>query len=168
MPVDLTPVIILLILIVVPIALALKKDKKYVALIAVFFEGLLVCSFLLYVYIPGWVLMHKANREDPNAQYELGRWYVNNYIAYQLGADVDSSRYWVERAAKHKYPPALYSLGIMYKYGYFVPEPKGWTGPGGNVFPQPKKGQLVIDEAISLGFKPPVREDEFYWHVFRK
>jgi hypothetical protein len=62
----------------------------------------------------------------------------------------------------------IYALGVRLKYGDFVPKPPHWTGPGGNAFPQPERGQALIDQAIRGGFTRPVDGRRFYWQVLRK
>jgi hypothetical protein len=59
--------------------------------------------------------------------------------------------------------------GVRLKYGEHVPKSSGWTGAGGNHFPQPELGQKFIDEALASGFRPlpGVDEEVYYWHVYR-
>jgi TPR repeat protein len=163
MPVSLTPILLILIFVLALIIAALNDRKALVR--TALAEAVCLVMFLLYVYAPALWLLHAAKHGDPKAQYELSRWYVNNYF----GPDTERSFEWLNRSANAKYPEALYALGIQYKYGDFVPQPANWNGPSGNWFPQPEKGQALIDEALRLGFKPPPGvEEQFYAKVYRK
>jgi hypothetical protein len=76
---------------------------------------------------------------------------------------------WLEKAAAVDYPPAVYAKGVRLKFGQHVPRPADWEEPpGGNVFPQPERGQALIDKAIRLGYQPTIDEDYFYWRQYRK
>ena len=134
----------------------------------------IVLLLVLSVYVPGWVLMARANRGDPHAQYELARWtenhweQINQYLLWPTDPDVLGGYAWLERAAAQDYPPAVWLVGVRLKYGIHVPQPPGWKGAAGNVFPQPERGQEMIDRAIRLGFQPPADEEKYYWQVYRK
>ncbi|MCM3872066.1 MAG: hypothetical protein ND895_15395 [Pyrinomonadaceae bacterium] len=134
----------------------------------------LVVILFLAVYAPSWVLTVKANAGDANAQYELARWTENHceqigeFVLWPCQADVLGGYAWLEKSAGQEYPPALYAVGVRLKYGEHVPQPPEWSGPGGNVFPQPERGQKKIDRALALGFHPPVEEEYFYWRVYRR
>jgi hypothetical protein len=171
MPVSFFPLVLTLLLVAIPL-LCLAKGKR------LFFLGLggsalFVLAMILPIYIPGWMLSARAHGGDPVAQYELARWHENHCEAIQqlffwpCEPDVRAGYRWLEQAAAHDYPPALYALGVRLKYGDFVPRPENWTGPGGNVFPQPERGQPLIDRALRLGYKPEVPERLFYFTVFR-
>jgi hypothetical protein len=125
-------------------------------------------------YIPGWWLMLQASRGDPGALYQLARWHENHcekvgtFILWPCSPDVEAGYRALERSAASNYPPAIYALGVRLKYGEHVPEPPGWMGPGGNFFPQPERGQRLIDQALQAGFTPKVHESLFYSQEFRK
>jgi len=119
--------------------------------------------------------MIKANRGDAVSQYELARWTENHcsqisvVILWPSQSDVLGGYEWLEKAAQQDYPPALWMVGIRLKYGIHVPRPLNWKGPAGNVFPQPERGQQMIDRAIELGFEPPrIDEEGYYYQVYRK
>jgi TPR repeat protein len=171
MPVGVWPLMVTVLLLATPVGLWFYKWK--VSLIAIAVEFLLVSCILLSVYLPGWRLTSKAKQGDPRAQYEVARWYENHHerighlILWPGTSDVVSGYYWLERAAAQEYPPAMYALGARLKHGMHVPEPPGWTGPSGNVFPQPKKGKDLIDKALSMGFRPKTNSYYFYDFEFR-
>ncbi len=132
--------------------------------------GVIVAPFL----IPGGILRIQAGAGNPKAQYRYARWLENtpesigSVILWPFPPDVLGGYEWLEKSAEGGFPPALYVQGIRLKHGFHVPEPAGWTGPGGNVFPQPEKGQALIDKALALGFQTPaVPEESYYWHVYR-
>ena len=173
MPVSVLPCITPLLLIGVPLLLLFKSRRAatWGAVVSVCLLALL----LLSVYIPGWRLHAKAAKGDPVAQYEYAQWLENH--SEQLGAiilwpsepDVLGGYAWLEKAAAQNYPPAVWLVGVRVKEGTFVPEPPGWTGPGGNVFPQPERGQAMIDRAVNqLGYRPPASEDTFYFQHYRR
>lgn len=126
------------------------------------------------VFLPG--LMHAvgAKAGAPRAQYEYARWLENHCTALQTwlpipcNSDVEAGYLWLERAAENNYTPAIYILGVRLKYGIHVPRPKDWSGPGGNTFPQPERGQVLMDEALSRGFRPRVTEAAAYYQSFRR
>jgi hypothetical protein len=171
MPVSYTPCVVPLLLLLVPLLFALKGKKAF--LIASGVSLGLVLLFLLSVYVPGWVLRARAGRGDPAAQYELARWHENHceeiqeWLPWPCEPDVLTGYAWLERAAGENYPPAVYAVGVRLKYGDHVPRPDGWDGPAGNSFPQPERGQEMIDKALRLGYKPEVDEEDFYWKVYR-
>lgn len=125
-------------------------------------------------FIPGWWLMWRAHRGDGSAMYELARWHENHaervgaLILWPFEPDTTAGYRELERAAATGHPPAMYALGLRLKHGDFVPEPSGWTGAAGNVFPQPGRGQPLIDRAVQAGFQPSVPEEQFYWQSFRR
>lgn len=125
-------------------------------------------------YIPGWWFMLRSLRGDGAALYQLARWHENHcekigaLILWPCSPNLEAGYQVLERSAAAGYPPAIYALGVRLKHGIFVPQPPGWTGPGGNVFPQPERGQPLIDRALKAGFTPKVEENLFYWQEFRK
>ena len=124
-------------------------------------------------YVPGWWLMLRSRSNDPSTLYRLSRWHerhaeqIGDLILWPFEPDVASGFACLERAAAQDFPPALYAVGVRLKHGELVPKPPNWTGPAGNHFPQPERGQPLIDKALRLGFKPIVSEELFYTHVFR-
>ena len=56
---------------------------------------------------------------DSFAQYQLWLLYINGEFIPKPKAYV-----WLKKAAGNKYPDAMYSLGILYYYGFIVPEQK--------------------------------------------
>jgi hypothetical protein len=173
MPVSFLPCITPLLLIGVPLLLALKSLRA-----AKFAEICSVCLlslFLLMVYAPGWWLLAKAERGDAAAQYRYAQWLENHsgqigeIILWPSAPDVLGGYHWLEKSAAQNYPPAVWLIGVRLKQRMHVPEPPNWTGPAGNVFRQPARGQALIDHAIiDLGYKPPTREESFYWQHYRR
>ena len=150
----------------------MKGRKAF--LIAASVSASLIIIFFLSVYVPGWVLGAKAKAGDAEAQYELARWteghceQIGEVILWPCEPDVLGGYAWLEKSAGQDYPPALFALGVRLKYGDHVPQPPNWSGPGGNVFPQPERGQKLIDRAQALGFRPSVEEQYYYWMVYRR
>lgn len=159
MPVNFAPVILLFLAIVIPLSLALLKRFR-ASIGVVVLEIVLLVVYLLSIYMPGWRLEGLAERGDPVAQFQYSRWCRSVTIAGQQLIDVSASLNWLERSADQGYPPAIYTLGVKYKYGEEFP---GHSG----LFPQPDKGQPLIDKALALGFTPPIAEDLYYrtWYT---
>jgi TPR repeat protein len=64
--------------------------------------------------------LNKLGSEDDSfAQYQLWLLYINGELITKPKAYV-----WLKKAAGNKYPDALYSLGLLYYYGFIVPEQK--------------------------------------------
>jgi hypothetical protein len=172
MPVSYLPCITPLLLIGVPLLFAFRGRRPF--WIAMCVSATLLLAMLLAVYVPGWALRSKAYAGDAAAQYELARWTENHseqigsVILWPASPDVLGGYRWLEKSAAQDYPPALYAIGVRLKHGVHVPRPPNWTGPAGNVFPQPERGQRHIDRALELGYRPVVEEELFYWHVYRK
>ena len=172
MPVSLLPIILPVLLVGVPLLFWSKGRSAFRGAAAA--SASLFAALVLYVYAPGWVLTLRANAGEAEAQYELGRWTENHceqigrFILWPCESDVLGGYAWLEKSAAQDYPPALYALGVRLKYGEHVPQPPGWTGPGGNVFKQPERGQQYIDRALALGFRPSEEEQYYYWRVYRK
>ena len=126
--------------------LLLFKSKR-AAGIAAAISVLLGMAFLLSVYIPGWWLHRYAAAGDPVAQYRYAQWLenhsetINQFVLWPVHPDVLGGFSWLEKAANQNYPPAVWLVGVRLKYGIAVPEQPDWSGPGGNVFPQPERGQ---------------------------
>jgi len=171
MPVSYVPLVLPLLLLGVPL-LCLRRGKRPFLIASACSLGLLLLV-LLPIYAPGWVLMVRARGGDPATQYELARWHENHceevqaWLLWPCHSDVLTGYAWLEKAAGQDYPPALYTLGVRLKYGAHVPRPENWTGPAGNVFPQPERGQRLIDRALSLGYKPRTSEELHYVKVYR-
>lgn len=168
MPVSYLPCFSWLLLLGFPF-LFLRKGKRSFWRATAFAAGLAV-AFLLSVFVPGWLLWVKAVRGDAESQYELARWTENHceqiqrVLLWPCSPDVLGSYVWLERSAGQDYPPALFVLGVRLKYGYHVPQPENWQGPEGNFLPQPERGQVYIDRALALGFRPGMAE-QYYCRI---
>ena len=179
MPVNYLPLIFGLVIFIVPVIIIVKlillKDNFRSLLKILLIQSVLLAIIFLFVYLPGYIYMYEAHyKNDPKSQYELSRWYenhadkINSIIMIpflKAECDVKKGFEWLNRSADNEYPEAIYALGIMYKYGIFVPDPSG-RNTGGNYFPQPEKGQQLIDKAIQAGYKPNVKEEDFYYLHF--
>ncbi len=88
-------------------------------------------------------------------------------IPWPVTPEVLGGYAWLEKSAALNYPPAVYAVGVRLKYGDYVPRPEGWTGAAGNHFPQPERGQKMIDQALQLGYVPRIEEQYFYWKEYR-
>jgi len=171
MPVSPIPCVTPLLLVAVPLLFLLRGKKPF--LIASACSITLLILLLLPFYIPGWILILKERGGNPEAQYELARWHENHcgaiqeWLLWPCEPDVLAGYAWLEKAADQDYPPALYTIGVRLKYGQHVPRPANWSGPAGNVFPQPAKGQALIDRALELGYKPQTKEEFHYMSVYR-
>ena len=172
MPVSFLPLVLPIIFFVLLIRGARNGKRAFVrsVVIVVAITGLCVMPF----YVSGWWHMFRAWRGDAASMYQLARWHENHcervgaLILWPCSPNVESGYRTLERAAAAGYPEAIYALGVRLKYGDFVSQPPGWAGPGGNYFPQPEKGQPLIEQALRAGFTPPVEERLFYAKVFRK
>lgn len=147
--------------------------KKFLLALAVSVS--VVLSFFLSVYIPGWILMFRAGRGDAASMYELARWTENHdeqisaYILWPFHPDVMGGYAQLEHAAALDHPQAVYAIGVRLKYGEQVPRPADWPkNESGTYFPQPERGQELIDKAIRLGYQPTIDEKEFYRRQYRK
>ncbi|MEK9933050.1 MAG: hypothetical protein VW549_06535, partial [Methylophilaceae bacterium] len=65
-------------------------------------------------------LQKLGSEDDSFAQYQLWLLYINGELITKPKAYV-----WLKKAAGNQYPDALYSLGILYYYGFIVPEQRG-------------------------------------------
>jgi hypothetical protein len=171
MPVSYFPCVLPLLLVAVPLLFLPRGKKPFLVASA---GSLVVLTLLLLpFYIPGWMLMIKARGGNPEIQYELDRWHENHcgaiqdWLLWPCEPDVLTGYAWLEKAAQQDYPPAVYTLGVRLKYGVHVPQPANWTGPAGNVFPQPARGQALIDRALQLGYMPQTDEEFHYMKVYR-
>jgi TPR repeat protein len=72
-------------------------------------------------------------KDDSFAQYQLWLLYINGEFIPKSKAYV-----WLKKAAGNKYPDAMYSLGILYYYGFIVPEQKS-------------KALKLLEESSELG-----------------
>ena len=78
--------------------------------------------------------LKKLGLEDNSfAQYQLWLLYINGEFVTKPKAYV-----WLKKAAGNKYPDAMYSLGILYYYGFIVPE-------------QESKALRLLEESSGLG-----------------
>jgi hypothetical protein len=165
MPVSFVPLVLPVIFVAVLVFGATRGTRAFLNTLGVV-AGLAVLVIVPF-YAPGWLLMRRAHAGDAAAMYELAHWHeshagrVNEIIIWPFSSDVEAGYAELERSAAAGYTPAMYALGVRLKYGKGVPEPPGWTGPAGNVFPQPERGQPLIDQAIKAGFKPSVPEKQF-------
>jgi len=172
MPVSVFPVFLTALLLIVPFVAA-RFGARYGIRFGIISLSLFL-SVVLFAYIPGLYWAWEARSGNGNALYRLAQWEeshsesIGQWFLWPFRPDVRSGYQNLEAAANSGYPPAIYALGVRLKYGQHVPKPKNWMGPAGNVFDQPERGQPLIDKALSLGFAPPVKEDEFYWQVFRR
>ena len=76
-----------------------------------------------------------GNDGDINAQFMMWTFYVNN-----KGVSKAEAWVWLKRAAGNNHPQANFSLGLLYYYGYIVPEER-------------KKAMTLITKSSELGFK---------------
>ena len=172
MPVSYFPLVLPVIFIVLLIVGACRGRASFRR--AIFIVLGLFALVTLPFYVPGWWLMFCARHGDARTLYRLAKWHemhcerVNALIFWPCESDMLSGFACLQRAAEKDYPPALYIVGVRLKYGEDVPEPPNWSGPSGNVFPQPERGQPLIDKALHLGFKPTVEEKLFYSDVYRE
>ena len=173
MPVSYLPCITPFLLLAIPLLL-LFKSRRAAAIGAVVCASLLAV-FLLFVYIPGWYWLSQARAGNPQAQYRYAQWLENHtekiqtVLLWPSDPDVLGGYSWLEKAAAQEYPPAVWLVGVRLKYGIAVPEPPNWNGPGGNVFPQPQRGQSLIDHAVhDLRYEPPGDEEFFYNQHYRR
>jgi len=78
--------------------------------------------------------LNKLGSEDDSlAQYQLWLLYINGEFITKPKAYV-----WLKKAAGNKYPDAMYSLGILYYYGFIVPE-------------QDSKALRLLEESSEVG-----------------
>jgi hypothetical protein len=78
-------------------------------------------------------LQKLGSENDSFAQYQLWLLYINGEFIPKSKAYV-----WLKKASGNKYPDALYSLGILYYYGFIVPE-------------QRSKALKLLQESTELG-----------------
>ena len=172
MPVSPLPLVLPIIFIVLLIRGALRGKRTFLRAIGIVVGITAVVT--LPFYIPGWWFMLRGSSNNGAAMYQLARWHENHcekigaLILWPCTPNVEAGYRALERSGATGYTPAIYALGVRLKYGDHVPKPPGWTGPGGNVFDQPERGQPLIDQALRAGFTPTVEERLFYWQVFRK
>lgn len=76
-----------------------------------------------------------GNNGDVNAQFSMWIFYVNN-----KGVSKAEGWTWLKQAAGNNHPQANFSLGLLYYYGYIVPEEK-------------KRATILITKSSELGFK---------------
>lgn len=169
MEVSFFPILPWLIIFVPVIAARLYSARAfYLTLLA---SCVFVVAIWLAITFPGYALHRDAVSGSPQAQFQYARWVedhnscINAIICWPTQSDVLGGFSWLQRAANQDYPPAVYALRVRLKHGIHVPRPTYWHGPAGNVFRQPDYGQKLIDKAISRGYKSPVDESMYYWHV---
>lgn len=173
MPVSYLPCIMPLVLIGVPLLCLIRGRRAFFVACAV--SAAILAAVLLSVFVPGWIMGAKARDGDPADKYEFARWTENHcedlgsIILWPCTPDVLGGFTWLEKAAAQDHPPAVWLVGVRLKYGIHVPRPAAWSGPAGNVFPQPERGQAMIDRAVNeLGFQPPPDEETYYWQTYRQ
>src|SRR4051812_4704001 len=172
MPVSPLPLLLPIIFIVLLVRGARRGKRGFLRAVALVVG--ITALVALPFYVPGWWFMLRGSRGDGAALYQLARWHENHcerigaLILWPCSPDVEVGYRALERSAATGYPPAIYALGVRLKHGNNVPKPSRWTGPGGNVFNQPERGQPLIDQALGAGFTPKVEERLFYWQEFRK
>lgn len=163
--------VVSLLLLVVPSVLGARNRKAGVR--AGLVSAAIFTAILLWVFLPGAVFRVRANRGDAEAMYDLARWTENHdqllgvFIPWPVTPDVLGGYEWLEKSAAQGYPLAVYAVGVRLKHGEHVPKPADWDGAAGNYFPQPERGQPLIDQAIRLGYVPTCEEDRFYWKQYR-
>lgn len=159
MPVSFFPCITLLFLLGVPTLLLLKSRRA--ATCGAIASVCLLAWFLGSIYVQGCWLYAEASKGDPAAQYRYAQWIENHadeirlVILWPSQPDVLGGYAWLEKSAAQNYPPAVWLVGVRLKHGLHVPQPVQWDGPAGNWFPQPARGQAMIDRAtVELGYRP--------------
>jgi TPR repeat protein len=65
------------------------------------------------------ILRKKGNNGDVDTQYLMWYLYVND-----KGVKKSEAYTWLKQAAGNNHPKALFGLGLLYYYGYIVPEEK--------------------------------------------
>jgi TPR repeat protein len=78
-------------------------------------------------------LQKLGSEDDSFAQYQLWLLYINGEFIPKPKAYV-----WLKKATGNKYPDALYSLSLLYYYGFIVPEQKS-------------KALSLLEESTELG-----------------
>jgi len=78
-------------------------------------------------------LQKLGSEDDSFAQYQLWLLYINGELITKPKAYV-----WLKKASDNKYPDALYSLSLLYYYGFIVPEQKS-------------KALSLLEESTELG-----------------
>ena len=91
---------------------------------------------LVRVYTPSELkeLKKQGKQGDSKSQFILWLLYVNDLYISKPKAYV-----WIKKAAERKYPRALFGLGLLYFYGYIVPQ-------------QEKKAFELIEKSSNLGY----------------
>ncbi len=81
------------------------------------------------------IIRKLGNEGDVNAQFLMWIFYVNN-----KGVSKAEAWTWLKQAAQNNHPQANFSLGLLYFYGYIVPEER-------------KKATKLITLSSELGYK---------------
>lgn len=172
MPASLFPIVFPALLVLVPLLCLVKGFRLFLR--AAGLSVFILVSLFLAIYLPGRFQMLRAVSGDRAAMYELARWtekhdeQIGRFILWPVEPDVLGGYRILEKSAAQGYPPAIYALGVRLKHGDFVPCPADWDGPAGNHFPQPVRGQPLIDRALELGYHPTIEEAQFYFGEYRK
>lgn len=173
MPINPLPLLTALLLLGAPAFFLLAGQRRRFGR-SVLIGGAFVAVVWLWVYVPGWVRMVRAQFGSAEAMYELARWtekrsgQLGTVLLWPEEPDVLGGFARLERAAALDYPPAVYALGVRLKHGLHVPDPSGAPTRDGSVYEQPERGQELIDKALRMGFQPTHTETGFYWGVYRK
>lgn len=172
MPIPYLPLILPAIFIIV-LFVGMRKGKKPF-LIVLISEAIVVIAISLPFWLPGLYYAFGAYNGNAKSQFELAKWYethqekIGSIYFYPFSPNEEKSFAWLKKSSDNGYLLAEYTLGVRLKMGYGVPRPDTWSGSGGNVFPQPEKGQPLIDLAIKNGFKPTAPESDYYPKLFRQ
>jgi len=108
MPVSLLPIVIPLFTVILAICFLRRRPKVSILIIT----GVICAhiAFILYHYVPGWILHVEAKSGNPCSQYKYARWLENhtepiqNVMIWPVDPDVISGYEWLAKAADKKYP----------------------------------------------------------------
>ena len=109
-----------------------RKDEFITALIATNEE--LKDKVKSYTFDELEEIKKKGKAGDADTQFLLWLLYVND-----LGISKPKAYVWIKKAAFNKQPRAIFGLGLLYYYGYIVPEQK-------------TKAMKLFKESNALGF----------------
>lgn len=109
-----------------------RKDEFITALIATNEE--LKDKVKAYTFDELEEIKKKGKAGDADTQFLLWLLYVND-----LGISKPKAYVWIKKAAFNKQPRAIFGLGLLYYYGYIVPEQK-------------TKAMKLFKESNALGF----------------
>lgn len=121
MAVDLCPVI-LPVLMIVLLCWALlvwrspARRKNAAGLMVA--AGIVSSLYIGIYFVPGWMLMHRASKNDSNAAFALAHWYLNR--AGGLFGNDRKYIAWLSKAAEAGNADAQFELGTNYGYGTLI------------------------------------------------